>query len=317
MHLARGIVLLLLIAVSTSSHAASTGAPIDALFDAIRTNDLSAVTKVIDAGVAVDTRDAGGMTPLLHASIAGQVGMVRLLLARHADPAAQDTQRYDAMDYAMERHRYEVALLLLEGQAKRLSSTDAEHVLIEAVAAGRPLAERGAVSAALATPLLLIAAARGDGANVAWLLARGAQVDGNSEQGYTALAMAARWNRDSVVTQLLAAGADPNRNTRSRYSTTALMEASRDGRVAIARQLIAAGADVNRPDRHGDHALNWAAYFGHADFVALMVEHGADLERTGQTDDQPIEIALRERHAEVVRILTEAGAVARAGKQPP
>ncbi|MCC6563045.1 MAG: ankyrin repeat domain-containing protein, partial [Xanthomonadales bacterium] len=70
----------------------------------------------------------------------------------------------------------------------------------------------------------------------------------------------------------------------------------------------------NRGDRYGDHALNWACYFGHADFVALMLRHGADLTRTGQTDDQPLEIALREKHAAVVELLRAAGAVARPGK---
>ena len=92
------------------------------------------------------------------------------------------------------------------------------------------------------------------------------------------------------------------------------MEASRDGNTAIGARLIAAGAQVDTGDRYGDHALNWAAYFGHAAFVAMLLEHHPDLERRGQTDDWPLEIALRQGHAEVARLLTDAGARSRKGK---
>ena len=84
---------------------------------------------------------------------------------------------------------------------------------------------------------LLLASARGDLAAVADVLADKVAADAGAAHGYTALAMAARWNHGEVVAKLLAAGADPNLATQSRYRTVPLMEASRDGRVAIAEQL--------------------------------------------------------------------------------
>ena len=135
-------------------------------------------------------------------------------------------------------------------------------------------------------------------------LADGADPDGRLDCGYTALALAAGFGHEAIVRTLLSAGAGPDVQTRSRYNTTPLMEASRDGHVEIARMLLDAGADPN----HGDHALNWATYYGRAGVVRLLLKAGADFNVTGQTDDTAIEIAIREGHTEVEQILREAGA---------
>ncbi len=286
------LVLVALLVVAPALRADESAAAVQAipLIEATAAGDASAARRLLDAGTAVDIRDESAATALIYAAARGHDDVARLLLARGADASLQDAQGYDAMDYAMERGRHGVVLVLLEHRVARADAT-------------------GDTAARL-----LLASARGDLAAVAAALADKTSADVGAAQGYTALAMAARWNHGEVVAKLLATGADPNQATHSRYHTVPLMEASRDGRVAIAEQLIAAGAEVDRGDRYGDHALNWACYFGHADFVALMLRHGADLTRTGQTDDQPLEIALREKHAAVVELLRAAGAVARAGK---
>lgn len=268
----------------------------------------------LGASPDVDLPDANGMTPLMQATVNGKIDDARALLARGASLEAQDAQQYNAMDYAMERYQLEVVQALISAAVERASPGDRARAALAAVLTDAALPKADSYSPEVASYLLLLAAARGQAANVERLLAAGVAADAGIGEGYSALAMAARWGRNVVVTQLLAAGADPNGHTNTRYRTTPLMEASRDGRVVIAEQLIDAGAEVNEPDRHGDHALNWAAYFGHAEFVALMVHHGADLKRTGQTDDQPIEIAIREKHDDVVRILSTAGAVPRRKK---
>ena len=262
----------------------------------------------------VDAQDENGISALMQASIDGKVEVARALLDQGASIDIVDAQGYNAMDYAMERYQNGVVQALIAARIKRAAVSDVDRVALAMVASDALLPSTDDISPNITAPLLLLAAARGHDENSRRLLAGGLAADAGIDAGYSGLAMAARWGRTGIVKQLLAAGADANAHTYTRYLTTPLMEASRDGRVAIAELLIAAGARVNEPDRHGDHALNWAAYFGHADFVALMVKHGADLKRTGQTDDQPIEIAIREKHADVIKVLSAAGAVARFGK---
>lgn len=262
-----------------------------ALFAAVADKDIDGVRAALKAGAAVNARSDYQMTPLLTAATRGSGEIAALLLAEGADPSVQNEFEYRPIDYAVERDNPGVAQALLAHFASQRGNP--------ALAAASKLAH---------------AAARGDLAAVRAQLAGSVDADIIGDSGYSALALAARWGHLAVVEALLEGGADANVPTRSRYNATPLMEASRDGHRAIAERLLAAGADVNAGDRYGDHSLNWAAYFGHAPFVAALLEHKPDLQRRGQTDDWPLEIAIRERHQEVVDLLISAGAVARPGK---
>jgi ankyrin repeat protein len=274
--------------------AATPADPTAALFAALKDETPARAIAALDAGAQVNARDAAKNTPLLLAAVDGNAAMVAALLAHGADILARDDQEYRAFDLAVERYNREAAQALLEYW----------------ISAGGSDAQRAASRIALA-------AAKNDLPAVRAALDAGVPADAIGDSGYTALALAARWGRIEIVELLLARGAKPDLGTSSRYGATPLMEASRDGRVEIARKLIAAGASVNTGDRYGDHALNWAAYFGHAPFVALLLEHKPDLQRTGQSDDWPIEIAIRQGHPDVVALLAKAGATARPGKDKP
>lgn len=268
----------------------------NALFAAVSGNDLGGVRAALKAGAAVNARSDEQMTPLLAAATHSSGEIVALLLAEGADPGVQSESGYQPIDFAVERDN--------PGAAQALLAHHADCSESPAMAAASRLA---------------LAAARGDLAGVHAQLDDGVDADGIGDSGYSALALAARWGYLPVVDALLERGADANLATRSRYRATPLMEASRDGHRAIAERLIAAGADVDAGDRYGDHSLNWAAYFGHAGFVAVLLTRNPDLKRRGQTDDWPLEIAIRERHDEAVEILVGAGATARPGKDnaPP
>lgn len=268
--------------------------PTAGLFAALKDETPARAIAALDAGAAVNARDEAKNTPLLIAAAGSNAAMVTLLLARDADIYARDDQEYRAFDLAVERYNRDAAQAMLEYWIKENGSDE----------------QRAASRMALA-------AAKNELPGVLAALDAGVPADAEGSSGYTALALAARWGRMEIVELLLARGAKPDLATTSRYGATPLMEASRDGRVEIARKLIAAGASVNTGDRYGDHALNWAAYFGHAPFVALLLEHKPDLQRVGQTDDWPIEIAIREGHTEVVALLKQAGAAPRPGKDKP
>lgn len=263
-----------------------------ALFAAVADRNIDGVRAALAAGASVNARSDYRMTPLLTAATRGSGEIAALLLAGGADPMARSEFEYQPIDYAVERDNPGVVQALLSHFAN---------------SAGTP--------AKAAASKLALAAARGDLEAVNAQLDSGADADGIGDSGYSALALAARWGHLAVVDALLERGADANLATRSRYNSTPLMEASRDGHRAIAERLYAAGADVNAGDRYGDHSLNWAAYYGHAPFVAALLTRKPDLQRRGQTDDWPLEIAIRERHQVVAELLVAAGAVARPGKE--
>lgn len=252
---------------------------------AARAGDAATVARLLAEGAPVNQADEGGNTALISAAYHGRAEVVPLLLRAGADPLVKAASEYTALDYAMERGHRPVVVALCR------------HWL--------GLATEGEEARSLG---LVLAAAEGAAPTLGDLLKRGAKVDGENRSGYTALAMAVRWGEDELVRQLLAAGADPGRPTRSRYEATPLMESTRDGRTALAKVLLAAGAPVNHRDRHGDHALNWAVYFGHYDLVVLLVKQGSRLDFTGQTPDTALAIALREKHARIVEFLRAAGA---------
>lgn len=245
------------------------------------------MTRLLAAGVPVNQVDSEGNSALISAAFHGRGEVVPLLLKAGADPGLRAKSGYAALDYAMERGHLGVVCGLLR------------HWLGVAEAEGNR-AEAGSLSLTLAT-------AEGRDEDVIRLLANGAQPDLANRAGYSALPMAVRWGRLESTKRLLAAGAKADLPTRSCYNSTPLMESTRDGRTEIARLLLAAGAKVNQPDRYGDHALNWAVFFGHLELVTLLVEKGSRLDVTGQTPDTALAIAIREKHEQIAAFLRASG----------
>ena len=70
-----------------------------ALHLAVMTEELRTVQALVDGGAMVDSVDADGQTPLLQASLGGQLAVVRALLAGGANPAHQNKQGHSALHY--------------------------------------------------------------------------------------------------------------------------------------------------------------------------------------------------------------------------
>ncbi|MDT8998643.1 ankyrin repeat domain-containing protein [Paucibacter sp. APW11] len=253
---------------------------------------------------------------LWQAAQTGDVDLIKRAAALGQDLWQRDADGYDALDYAIEREQPAAAQLLLEQALQRSVEGTAQQDYVTALLAGdvtpRPVAP--AAAPALQAGLLRLLAHLGRTAAVRQLLGAGVAPDLGADSGYTALALAVRWQHAELVDVLLQAGANANTHTKSCYQSTPLMEASRHGNPRIVDALLRAGAAVNEGDRYGDHALNWASYFGQTAMARRLIEQGADLRRTGQTDDSPLEIANREGHAELAAVLRAAGAPARPGK---
>ena len=170
----------------------------------------------------------------------------------------------------------------------------------------------GLARAAAEDPALIVAARRGDAAEVSRLLAAGADIEATDWAGWTALAWAALGRRDAVLRRLVAAGAEIDGIARSgRNSGTPLMLAARRANAETTlRLLLEAGADVDGRDQYGRTALMMAAREGLIDNIRVLLKAGARVDLRSWLDDRTTALAMARKagHGTVAAILIAAGA---------
>ena len=194
-------------------------------------------------GAQVNALDRAGLNALAEAAAAGDVAVLKLLLAKGGDVHVKQAARFIDIRRADTEIIHEVVR-----RADRRSSGITP--MMFAVNSGnreavRLLLERDPdVNAETSASLtaLMIAAPKGDPEMIKLLLDHGAKVNVKDERGLTPL--------------LLAAGAE-SRNTE------------------VVRLLIEKGADLAAKDNNGDTALAWARKMGETAVVTLLVESGA------------------------------------------
>lgn len=192
-----------------------------------------------------------------------------------------------------------------------------------------------AASARADTPLHL-AARTGDLAQVAALLAEGADPHLLNRGGHGALGVAANAGRTEVVALLLAAGARPDVHGPTSASpvqlavpypaivamllkagadaadpaglSDAMMAAAMHGYADSMALLLAVGAPVNTVRPRSGTALSLASEGGYLEIVEQLLAAGADLEPVDREGRTALYHALRRGHAEVAERLLEAGA---------
>lgn len=124
-----------------------------------------------------------------------------------------------------------------------------------------------------------------------------------------ALCLASSVGNESIMANLLHAGADVEARDRSEWAP--LHYAAFGGHRAIVQLLIACGADVNAWDNGRMTPLHYAAT-GHLDIAQLLIAHGANVNARNGLQQTPLLIAALAGHADVVEVLLEAGAQANA-----
>lgn len=206
----------------------------DDLEDAIRKGDADRVTAYLDAGWGPDQPlDLTGKRPLHQAAMYGQAAIVRLLLARGADPNAPDRQGATPLNLAAYWGKPEVVKLLLDGAADI----------------------RGAGRSALYSAINQENCA----ATIRLLLARGADPGQCDADGQTPLMEAARWSDVEALATLLERSDSALLARRDKHGQTALGHTlSRDVKdLPATRLLLAAGADPIAPGGN-ETDLEWA-----------------------------------------------------------
>jgi ankyrin repeat protein len=121
------------------------------------------------------------------------------------------------------------------------------------------------------------------------LLDKGESLDAR-QNGQTALHIAAMNGKVDIVTILIARGA--NVNIQDDQGVTPLMLASKTGKVDAVKALIAQGAKLEAQDKLGENALHIAAANGKKDVVEVLLDRGANIRSTTNTGLNALVFAL-------------------------
>jgi ankyrin repeat protein len=192
---------------------------------------------------------------------------------------------------------------------------------------------------------LFAAAARGDGIQIAKLVAAGANVGARDGHGRTPLHVAAFAGAHDAMRALVKAGADPNAlegdhydivtiaavandlptlelalalgcraaNVTSRYDGTALIAAAHLGHVEVVRALIRGGAPLDHVNNLGWTALIESIVLGdggqrHTATLKALVDAGANVNLSDRGGNTPLALAKARGYREMVAILDAARA---------
>jgi serine/threonine-protein phosphatase 6 regulatory ankyrin repeat subunit B len=110
--------------------------------------------------------------------------------------------------------------------------------------------------------------------------------------------------QDAIAFCLIKKGADLNIQDKDGF--TALMTAINCGNEKIANMLIRYGADVNIADNIGITALMIASSMGSTDMVCKLIQRGANVHAVNHGGETALTNAMQENHRKVISILKNA-----------
>ncbi len=261
-------------------------------------------------GADANAKHGAGDTVLHIAASRGHNGMAQLLISKGADVNAKNAAggtplHYVAMSESVSTEVIE--LLIAKGADVNSKNNDGQTPVVAAMAQNRRNIIELLVARGADISNIHLAAYLGDADKVKSFLDEGADVNEESESGYTPLHYAAMENSKDVAKLLLAKGAGVN--AKNKYGATPLHEAVRKGYKDLAELLIASGADVNARDSSGATTpLNYAVYLGHKDIAELLIAKGADVNAKDNTSRTPLQWAKKRGHKEIVKLLRKHGA---------
>ncbi|XP_034480046.1 kinase D-interacting substrate of 220 kDa isoform X6 [Drosophila innubila] len=150
---------------------------------------------------------------------------------------------------------------------------------------------------------LLCATRNGHFEVVQLLLDHGAEIEHRDMGGWTSLMWAAYRGHTDLVRLLLDKGADGNAH--GNYHLGALLWAAGRGFKDIVELLIQRGAKVNVGDKYGTTALVWACRLGNVEIVDTLLKSGSNVDTAGMYSWTPLLVAAAGGHTDCVSSLLE------------
>jgi ankyrin repeat protein len=332
------VIALALILTSITFGAAAPNTLPEALYTAIRANDLAVLDTLLKDPAAVNVRDAEGATPLMYAAAVGSIDAMNRLLAAGADVNARNALGSSALTWAT-KDLAKVRLLLDHGADVNVTSIPGRTPLLVATM-HNPSAEvvkllitRGADARAvdkLQATALHTAAVAADIDTLRVLLDAKVDVNARDAADFTPLMVAAANGSVGAVKLLLSRGARVNdasgageviihaparvkNGMLALGSFTPLLLAAPVGSTELVKTLIDAGADVNAKDLRGMTPLMLAVATDHYDLdkIRLLLHTGAHLDVMTPDGETALDLAQKFGETPVVALLKREGATAK------
>jgi ankyrin repeat protein len=153
---------------------------------------------------------------------------------------------------------------------------------------------------------LMVAASKGYDSEIERMLSKGADIDGESEEGATPLIYAVANDRLSSVQTLLAHNPDVNKMTSK--NETPLIIAVKNQNPGIAEALIRGGADIDLANKYGATPLNYAVLIGSFSMTDLLLYYDADCNKKAKDGTTPLMVAILSGFADITDLLFQNGA---------
>jgi ankyrin repeat protein len=262
-----------------------------------RDRALSIVKLLIAKGADVRSNGADALSA---AAVAGNLAVLRLLLAKGANPNGLDHNGEGVLMGVVGRDSLDTVKALIEAGADvKAVNKNQETVLMHA-------ARTDYRSETIARVTLL-----------KLLIDHGSEVSARDKEGRTALHYASIQvmsegggftSRPEVVRLLLDNGAPVN--APDNRGQTALMETVQEWHspIEISQLLIERGADVNLADNQGITALMYAAEKGRSDLAQLFLDKGTSLNAKDKLGSTALVHAVTAGQSEMVTLLKSRGA---------
>lgn len=112
-------------------------------------------------------------------------------------------------------------------------------------------------------------------------------------RGYTPLHYSASWGNAGVTDFLLSQSQDIQFvDSTDNDGSTPLFYSASDGNEEVVRQLVAAGADINKQNYKGESPLLVASAGGHGPVVQFLIESGANPNLVSQQEVTSVPISI-------------------------
>ena len=157
---------------------------------------------------------------------------------------------------------------------------------------------------------LVLAAERGDAAEVRRLIGAGADVNWQDEKQDSAFLVAGARGHTEIVRLTLAAGA--NLKSTNRYGGTALIPACHYGHLETVKLLLETAIDVDHVNRLGWTALLEALILGdggvtHSEIVRRLLARGANPNLADREGASPLAHARQRGYVAMAKLIADAG----------
>ncbi|VDM24253.1 unnamed protein product [Hydatigera taeniaeformis] len=253
------------------------------LSQAIRANDVAAVTQALQRGVNPSEFEEGGTTtPLVEAAVRGYVDIMEVLLLHGASPFLSDILYNTALHWAVANCHMDCVVLLLD----------------YGITMGR-------VNGSLRNPLML-AAYYGHEKIAQCLIDRGAEVGWPVSEHYeSALTIASEKGHVEIAKILLKAG--HNDQDRSKELHIALIKAASTGHLEVIKLLLDEGAEVNGCQYDSEIPIFAAINGGDLSILKLLIAYHVDVEERNKEGYTPLMLAAQKGAAAMVTELIDVG----------